>query len=117
MKIDEKHRRDVLTGNLWKVVIYITAPLFLYQLINQFYNIIDQMMVSTINSESVSAVATIAQIKNLLASLGSGLTAGGVIFVARLYGAGNIEKARKSANVLFTMSLIIIGLIIFIFMP
>ena len=117
MKIDEKHRRDVLTGNLWKVVIYITAPLFLYQLINQFYNIIDQMMVSTINSESVSAVATIAQIKNLLASLGSGLTAGGVIFVARLYGAGNIEQARKSANVLFTMSLIIIGLIIFIFMP
>lgn len=117
MKIDEKHRREVLTGNLWKVVIYITAPLFLYQLINQFYNIIDQMMVSSINSESVSAVATIAQIKNLLASLGSGLTAGGVIFVARLYGAGDIQKARKSANVLFTMSLIIIALIIGVFMP
>ena len=37
MKIDEKHRRDVLTGNLWKVVIVVTAPLFLYQLISQFY--------------------------------------------------------------------------------
>ena len=117
MKLDEQRRREVLTGNLWKVVIYITAPLFLYQLINQFYNIVDQMMVSSINSESVSAVATIAQIKNLLASLGSGLTAGGVILVARLYGAGDIEKARKNANVLFTMSLLIISLIVLVFMP
>ena len=117
MKLDEKRRREVLTGNLWKVVIYITAPLFLYQLINQFYNIVDQMMVSSINSESVSAVATIAQIKNLLASLGSGLTAGGVIVVARLYGAGEIEKARKNANILFTMSLVVIGLIVCVFMP
>lgn len=117
MKLDEKRRREVLTGNLWKVVIYITAPLFLYQLINQFYNIVDQMMVSSINSESVSAVATIAQIKNLLSSLGSGLTAGGVILVARLYGAGDINKARKNANILFTMSLVIIGIIIFVFMP
>ena len=117
MKLDEKRRREVLTGNLWKVVIYITAPLFLYQLINQFYNIVDQMMVSSINSESVSAVATIAQIKNLLSSLGSGLTAGGVILVARLYGAGDIKKARRNANVLFTMSLVIIGLIICVFMP
>ena len=117
MKLDEKKRREVLTGNLWKVVIYITAPLFLYQLINQFYNIIDQMMVSTINSESVSAVATIAQIKNLLASLGSGLTAGGVILVARLYGKGDIKTARKNANVLFTMSLVIIALILCVFLP
>ena len=31
MRIDEKHRRDVLTGNIWKVVVFITAPLFLYQ--------------------------------------------------------------------------------------
>ena len=117
MKLDETKRREVLTGNLWKVVIYITAPLFLYQLINQFYNIIDQMMVSSINSESVSAVATIAQIKNLLASIGSGLTAGGVILVARLYGKGDIEKARKNANVLFTMSLVIIALILCVFLP
>ena len=37
MKIDEKHRRDVLTGNLWKVVIVVTAPLFLYQLIDKMW--------------------------------------------------------------------------------
>ena len=107
MKIDEKHRRDVLTGNLWKVVIVVTAPLFLYQLISQFYNLIDQSMVSTISSQSVAAVASVSQIKNLLSSLGGGLAAGGAILVARSYGAGNIEKARKNANVMFTMALIV----------
>ena len=55
---------------------------------------------------------TISQIKNLLASLGSGLAAGGAILVARLYGAGKIDKARKNANVMFTMSLIISAIIL-----
>ena len=116
MKIDEKHRRDVLTGNLWKVVIVVTAPLFLYQLISQFYNLIDQSMVSTISSQSVAAVAAVSQIKNLLSSLGGGLAAGGAILVARSYGAGNLEKARKNANVMFTMALIV-SLIMLLLMP
>lgn len=116
MKIDEKHRRDVLTGNLWKVVIVVTAPLFLYQLISQFYNLIDQSMVSTISSQSVAAVASISQIKNLLSSLGGGLAAGGAILVARSYGAGDIVKARKNANVVFSLALIV-SLIMLLLMP
>lgn len=117
MKIDEKNRREVLTGNLWKVVLSVAAPLFIYALINQFYSLIDQVMVSSISSESVSAVATIAQIKNLLASLGGGLAAGGTIVVTRLYGAGHIEKAKKTANVMFTMALVILAVILFVFIP
>lgn len=117
MRIDEKQRRMVLTGNIWKAVIYITAPLFFYQFIINFYNIIDQMMVSSINSESVSAVATIAQIKNLISSIGSGLAAGGTLVVARLYGAGKINEARKNANVVFSMASIVCILILTIMLP
>ena len=115
--IDEKVRRMILTGNIWKVVIYITFPLFMYQLMNSFYNLIDQIMVAQIGDTSVSAVATISQIKGLLSSLGAGLAGGGAIIVSRLYGAGNIKEAKKNANVLFTLGLIVNAIILFIFLP
>ena len=114
---NERIRRSILTGNLWKTVIYITLPLFFYQFINSFYTLVDQIMVAEIGDSSVSAVATIAQIKMLLTSLGLGLAGGGAIVVAKLYGAGHIEEAKKNANTVFILGLFIIGLDIFIFLP
>ena len=114
---NERIRRSILTGNLWKTVIYITLPLFFYQFINSFYTLVDQIMVAQIGDSSVSAVATIAQIKMLLTSLGLGLAGGGAIVVAKLYGAGHIEEAKKNANTVFILGLFIIALDIFIFLP
>ena len=114
---NERIRRSILTGNLWKTVIYITLPLFFYQFINSFYTLVDQIMVAEIGDSSVSAVATIAQIKMLLTSLGLGLAGGGAIVVAKLYGAGHIEEAKKNANTVFILGLFIIGLDIFVFLP
>lgn len=104
---EEKIRRQVLTGNIWKVIIYITLPLFLYQFMNSFFNLLDQIMVAQIGDSSVSAVATISQIKTLISSLGLGIAGGGAILVSRKYGAGDIKEARKYANNMFTMSLIV----------
>lgn len=109
---DEQKRRQILTGDLWKVVFSITFPLFLYQFISSFYTIIDQIMVANIGQDSVSAVATISQIKQLISSLGMGLAGGGAIIVARLYGAGKIDEAKKNANVIFTLGLILAAFII-----
>ena len=52
----------------------------------------------------------------MLSSLGGGLAAGGAILVARSYGAGDIVKARKNANVVFSLALIV-SLIMLLLMP
>lgn len=114
---DEKTRREILTGNLWKVVITITGPLFLYALFNAFFNLIDQVMVANIGDSSVSAVATISQIKQLISAMGMGLAGGGAIVVSRLYGAGKIEEAKKNANVTFTLGLIVCAIVLLICLP
>lgn len=102
----EKTRREILTGNLWKVVLIVTMPLFFYQFINSLFNLLDQIMVAEIGDSSVSAVATISQIKTLLSSLGLGIAGGGAIIVSRRYGEGNIVEARKYSNIIFTLCLI-----------
>ena len=114
---DLKRRDRILNGNLWITIISICAPIFLYNLFNSFYAIIDAVVVSKINATSVSAVASLSQIQNLLSSLGSGLAAGGGIIVARLFGAGDMEKARFHSNQTIGLSNIIIALLLGICIP
>ena len=115
--LDEKARRLILTGNIWRVVISITMPLFFYQLINSFYSLVDQIMVAQIGQDSVSAVATLTQIKGCIMAFGSGLASGGAIIVSRMYGAGKIDEAKKNANVMFSIALITSLLILLVFLP
>ncbi len=108
MTKDEIRREKVLSGNVWKMVIYIAYPILIYNFLSAFYSIFDAMIVSSISVESVSAVAALNQIKNVLSTLGLAISAGGSIVVARNIGAGDYDRAKKSANVLVTLSLIIV---------
>lgn len=116
-KIDEKRRNQILNGNMWKVIIAICAPLFVYNLFNSLYNLVDSIFANEISTDSVSSVAALGQIKSLLSSFGAGLAAGGAILVARNFGAGDYVKARKYANVLVTLVSLIVGILILICIP
>ena len=114
---DLRRRERILNGNLVMTIISICAPIFLYNLFNSFYAIIDAVVVSKINPTSVSAVASLSQLQHLLSSLGSGLAAGGGILVARQFGAGDMEKARYLSNQTISLSNIIIALLLGICVP
>ena len=114
---DLKRRDKILNGNLVLTIISICAPIFLYNLFNSFYAIIDAVVVSKINPTSVSAVASLSQLQHLLSSLGSGLAAGGGILVARQFGAGEMERARYLSNQTISLSNIIIALLLGICIP
>lgn len=110
---DAKRREKILTGNLVPVIFAICLPLFVYNLFNTIYSFIDTIMVSNISAEGVSSVASISQIKDLFASLGSGLAAGGGILIARAFGANDIDKGKKYVNTLVSLGLIIVGFLLF----
>lgn len=114
---NERIRRRILMDNPWKVVLAITLPLFIYNFVNSIYSVIDAIMLVNIDPSASSAGAILAQVKTLLSSFGMGVSSGGAILISRAYGAGNIAKARKQANVLFTCELVVIGIIIGIFLP
>ena len=114
---DLKRREQILNGNLLCTIITICAPIFLYNLFNSFYAIIDAVVVSKIDPTSVSAVASLSQISHLLTSLGSGLAAGGGIIVARYFGAGDMEEARLHSNQTVSMSNITVALLLGICIP
>lgn len=114
---DKTRREQILNGNLFSVIISICAPIFLYNLFNSFYSVIDAVVVAKIGPSSVSAVSSLSQIQHLLSSLGAGIAAGGGIIVARLFGEGSIEKARYNSNQVISLSTIIIAVLLAICLP
>ncbi len=118
MKVtDEKRRNKILNGNMWSVIIAICAPLFIYNLFNSIYSLLDTIFANEISTDSISSVAALSQIKNLLSSFGSGLAAGGAIIVARHFGSGNYIEARKNANVLLTLCFFVVAVLALICIP
>lgn len=114
---DRIRRERILNGSLLGAIVSICAPIFLYNLFNSFYSVIDAVVVAKIDPTSVSAVAMLSQINHLLSSLGSGVAAGGGIIVARLFGAGEMDDARRHSNQIISLSSIIVAILLAVCLP
>ena len=116
-KTQQEKRKQILSGNLWKVVFYILFPLFLYKFTTSFFNVVDSWMVSYISDESVSSVSQVNQIKTFIACFGTGIAGGSAIIISRLFGEGKIDIAKKYANIGFVIELALGVLTILIILP
>ena len=112
-----KRRQMILSGNLWKTIFVIIAPLALYQLFNSVYSLIDAAICAQISTDAQTNVVAINQIKSTISSFGGGLAAGGCVLVARYYGAGEVKHARHASSNMFFMSLILSGILCLILIP
>ncbi|HRX45375.1 MAG TPA: MATE family efflux transporter, partial [Acholeplasmataceae bacterium] len=110
-KKENKRRNYILQGPLWKVIITISAPLAIYGLFNYLYGFFDLLMVSHIGGNEVASVVFIDEIKNAMMAFGAGIAAGGTVLVARHYGAGDIDEARRHAGSSFLLALTVASIV------
>ncbi len=103
---DLEKRDFILSGDMLKVVLSISAPIALYNAFNYAYGFLDAMIVSTIGAAQVSSVVYLDQITTAISSIGAGLAAGGSIIIARHYGANDLKSARVSASTLIFISVL-----------
>lgn len=111
-----KRREYLLNGNMWKVVVSIALPMVFYNLCNYLYGIYDMMVVQSANIGDAADIVVLDQIKNMISTIGSALATGGGILVARRYGQKKTDEARKCANTLFTMALVV-AVVTLVFIP
>ena len=111
-----KRREYLLEGNMWKVVLSISLPMVFYNLCNYFYGIYDMMLVQSAGIGDAADIVVLDQIKNMISTIGGALATGGGIMVARRYGAKQLDDARKCANTLFTMAMVV-ALVTLVFIP
>lgn len=111
-----KRREYLLEGNMWKVVLSISLPMVFYNLCNYFYGIYDMMLVQSAGIGDAADIVVLDQIKNMISTIGGALATGGGIMVARRYGAKQLTEAKKVANTLFTLAMVV-SLVTLVFIP
>lgn len=97
---------DMTKGNVTKHLLKFTLPLLVGNLVQQFYNIVDSVVVGKyVGSKALGAVGAVGNVMFIFFALCMGLSAGVGIIVAQYFGAEDYEKVKKTiANCVYVVS-------------
>ncbi len=89
--------KDLTKGNITKLLFGFAVPLFIGNVLQLTYSLIDTRIVGSILGESaLAAVGATTSLSNLIIGFLQGLTNGFAIIVAQHFGAGNYKDLKKS---------------------
>ncbi|MGX7133256.1 MATE family efflux transporter [Enterococcus songbeiensis] len=100
--------RDLTTGTPAKLIFIFTIPLLVGNIFQQFYNMVDMIIVGqTIGKEALAAVGATGSITFLIIGFAQGLTAGLSIITAQRFGAQDYRGVKRSFAVSIVISLVV----------
>ena len=108
--------RCVMTkGSISKNLILFAIPLFLGQLLQQLYNVVDSVVVGNVlGKEALAAVSTTGSLIFLMVGFINGLFMGSSVIIGKRYGAGDEKGVSIAAHTGITFS-ILMGLVLTVF--
>ena len=107
-----KSTYDLTEGKPLKVIMLFAIPLFLGNIFQQFYNLVDIAIVGhVLGDEAFAAVGATSSILNLFFGLAYGVPNGFSVVIARFFGAKEYAKMKKAV----AMS-VLIGIMICVFL-
>ncbi len=91
------HSFDMTQGNPLPILLRFSIPLFISNLFQQLYNMIDAVVVGQfVGSNALGAVGSTGYITNIFFGISAGLSAGAGVITAQSFGAKNDTMVRKS---------------------
>lgn len=98
---------DMTAGSPAKTLLAFAAPIILSNLFQQFYNLIDSLIVGNcLGADALAAVGSAGAVTAVVVQLASGLALGASVVIAQYFGAGRKEKIRVCMT---TISLFCVG--------
>lgn len=89
--------RDMTEGNPLRLMLAFAVPLFIGNIFQQIYRIVDTMVVGyNLGDNAISAVGATYSLHGLLLSVAIGLNSGYAIIVTQKFGAHNREELKQS---------------------
>lgn len=96
----------ILSGDMYRVIITLSLPIMVNNLIQTLYNLADGVWVSKLGSVQFAATSFVWPVNFLFISLGIGLSIAGTSILSQFIGASKHSEANKFASQLIVMSLI-----------
>ena len=108
-----KRRAFILNGNLWKVMLTLSAPLAMFAIFNYIGDIFDILIATKIGTSQIASLIFIDQIRASISAFGTGIAAAGIVIVGRHYGANELDEAKKKASTSFILTILVaVGLMV-----
>lgn len=87
---------DMTRGSVFRHVLMFTFPLLIGNLFQQFYNLVDSLVVGNfVGANALAAVGTCGSLNYLIFALSSGLSVGLGVMAAQAFGARNTRNIRR----------------------
>ena len=91
--------KNLTTGKPIKLILYFALPLFVGQLFQLCYSLVDTRIVGeTLGEASLAAVGATTTLSDMLMSLLNGFTNGAAIVVATYFGAGDAKYMKNAVG-------------------
>jgi len=93
-----KKRNLILKGNMYKVIILLSLPIMLNNLIQTMYNLTDTYFLSKLGAVEVASMTLAWPVVFMQLALGVGIGIAGTTLISQNIGAKKLEEARKIAG-------------------
>jgi putative MATE family efflux protein len=101
-------RKDLTTGSVMLLLLRFIGPLFLSNVLQTVYNIVDMAVVGHyVGSAGLSAVSVCGDAVNVLTFLAMGFSTAGQVLTSQYVGAGRHDKLNKLIGNLFSSLLLV----------
>ena len=102
-----KGNTDLTEGKVWKVIVRFALPLLVGNLLQQFYNITDSIIVGQfLGKEALAAVSASFFIYYFIISLVLGVGSGTTVVISQLFGAKQYQKVQLAFSSFFIFMLV-----------
>lgn len=102
-----KGNTDLTEGKVWKVIVRFAVPLLVGNLLQQFYNITDSIIVGQfLGKEALAAVSASFFIYYFIISLVIGVGSGTMVVISQLFGAKQYQKVQLAFSSFFIFMLV-----------
>jgi len=95
---------NLTSGSVWKTLLLYSLPLFGSALVQQFYSLVDLLVVGNFAKEgalAVDAIGNATVIINILLAFALGANGGCSVVIARHFGESDNKKVRETVNTAF----------------
>ena len=95
----EIKKGDMTRGNAFLQILTFTVPIFLGNLFQQFYNIVDSIIVgNVVGEDALAAVGASTAITMLFVMVAIGTGIGCSVVISQLFGANQLAKMKTAIS-------------------
>lgn len=100
---------DMTRGNPYRILTLFTVPMLIGNIFQQFYNIVDSIVVGNyVSSQALAAVGTGFPFLMMLTSFFIGIGIGAMVIISQCAGAKNYEELQLTVETIYRTMLVVV---------